>query len=65
MDQMKSVFTDEYPKLKKASFQHLTLFELNPNTCIILNLSDHLAIPADDDSDSKSGHNHLEGAREI
>lgn len=61
MDQIKSVFTYKCPKLKKASFQHLTLFELDPNTCIILNLSDHLSIPANDDSNSKSGHNHLEG----
>lgn len=60
MDQIKSVFTYKHLKLK-GSFQHLTLFELNPNTRIILNLSDHLSIPANDDSNSKPGHNHLEG----
>lgn len=48
------------PKIK-ALFQHLTLFELNPDTRIVLNLSDHLAVPANDDSNSKSRHNHLDG----
>lgn len=54
------VFTLLCPKIK-APFQPLTLFELNPDTRIVLNLSDHLAVPANDDSNSKSGHNHLDG----
>lgn len=41
-------------------FYFLTLFKLDPDTCIILNLLDHLSIPADDDTDSKSGYNHLD-----
>lgn len=40
-------------------FYLLTLFELDPDPGIILNLLYHLAVPADDDADSKSGHNHL------
>lgn len=55
-------FTLKCPKIK-ALFQHLTLFELNPDARIVLNLSDHLAVPANDDSNSKSGHNHLDGRR--
>jgi len=38
----------------------LTLFELDPDPGIILNLLDHFSVPADDDADSKSGHNHLD-----
>lgn len=38
----------------------LTLFKLDPDTSIILNLLDHLSVPADDDANSKSGHNHLD-----
>lgn len=41
-------------------FYFLTLFKLDPDTCIILNLLDHLSIPTNDDTDSKSGYNHLD-----
>lgn len=36
-----------------------TLLELDPDPSVILNLLDHLAIPANDDANSKSRHNHL------
>ena len=41
-------------------FYVLTLFELDPDPGIILNLLDHLSVPADDDADGESGHNHLD-----
>lgn len=41
-------------------FHLCTLFELDPNPRIILNLLDHFSVPANDDTDSKSGHDHLD-----
>lgn len=37
----------------------LTLFELDPDPGVGLNLLDHLSVPANDDADGKSGHHHL------
>lgn len=37
----------------------LTLFKLDPYTGIILYLLYHLSVSANDDADSKSGHNDL------
>lgn len=46
-------------KISLTLFQRRTLFELNPDSGIVLNLLDHLPVPPDDDADSESGHDHL------
>ena len=48
--------------VSEGACQHyvLTLFELDPDPSIILNLLDHLAVPTNDDANSKSGNNHLD-----
>ena len=38
-----------------------TCFELDSDSGIILDLFDHLSVPADDNTDRKPGHCHLEG----
>ncbi len=37
----------------------LTWLKLDPDSCIVLNLLDHLPVSADDDSHCESGHCHL------
>lgn len=49
----------------QLSHHLLTLFELDPDPSIVLNLLDHLSVPADDDANSKSGHNHLERKKRV
>ena len=40
-----------------------TCFELDSDSGIILDLLNHLSVPADDDTNRKPGHCHLEGTR--
>lgn len=46
-------------KLVRLPGKLLTLFKLDPDTGIILYLLYHLSVSANDDADSKSGHNDL------
>lgn len=46
-------------KLIRLTRKLLTLFKLDPDTGIILYLLYHLSVSANDDADSKSGHNDL------